>query len=133
MHSPRGRLACGGDRRQLGGRMSLVVISRELAPTPRRSLCEAQQQQTMPVQSKLIHQANGQRTLAIVLETGDEVMSSLAGFADASNLSAAQFSAIGAFSDAVLGYFDWDQKKYLKTRIHEQVEVASFTGDVALN
>ena len=39
--------------------------------------------------------------------------------------------AIGAFSDLVLQYFDWDKKKYLAIPVREQVEVASLMGDVA--
>jgi uncharacterized protein len=84
------------------------------------------------VQSKVIHEAGGQRTFAVVLETGEEAMGCLKAFAEREKLSAAQFSAIGAFSDAVLGYFDWSRKEYLHNPIREQVEVASLTGDVAL-
>ena len=52
--------------------------------------------------SKLIHQSSdGQRTFVVVLETGDEVTSQIASFADQEKLKAAQLTAIGAFSDAV--------------------------------
>ena len=84
------------------------------------------------MQSKLLHQAGGQRSFALVLETGDEVMASLKDFADSERLSAAQFSAIGAFSDAKLGYFEWARKEFSSIPVGEQVEVASLTGDVAL-
>jgi predicted DNA-binding protein with PD1-like motif len=84
------------------------------------------------MRERLIHESGGQRTFAIVLESGDEVMSCLKRFVEAKNLDAAQFSAIGAFSKADLAYFDWEQKKYLPNPVEEQVEVASFTGDVAL-
>ena len=72
------------------------------------------------------------RTFALIFETGDEVMSCLQGFAEREKLAAAQFSAIGAFSDAVLQYFDWEKKAYQPNPVREQVEVASLTGDVAL-
>ena len=63
--------------------------------------------------TKLIHQSSdGQRTFVVVLETGDEVASQIKAFADREKLKAAQLTAIGAFSDAVLGYFDWEQKQY---------------------
>lgn len=84
------------------------------------------------MQAKLIHRVDGERTFAIVLGSGDEVMSCLQQFADGEQLNAAQFTAIGAFSGAVLGYFDWGRKEYLPNSVREQVEVASFTGDVAL-
>jgi predicted DNA-binding protein with PD1-like motif len=41
-------------------------------------------------------------------------------------------TAIGAFSDVVLRYFDWDKKEYLAIPVREQVEVASLVGDVNL-
>ncbi|WP_373870008.1 PPC domain-containing DNA-binding protein [Azorhizobium oxalatiphilum] len=85
------------------------------------------------MQSKLLAEADGLRTFAIILETGDEVMASLKAFAQAEELAAAQFSAIGAFRDAVISYFDWDTKSYIDIPVDEQVEVASLTGDVTLD
>lgn len=84
------------------------------------------------MQSRMLHETEGQRTFVIVLETGEEVMACLQDFARAERLSAAQFSAIGAFSDAVISYFDWETKEYRPNPVDEQVEVASLTGDVAL-
>ncbi len=85
------------------------------------------------MQSKLIHAADGQRTYAIVLAAGEEVMASLRAFADQERLAAAQITAIGALSDAKLQYFDWETKEYLPILVQEQVEVASLVGDVALS
>jgi uncharacterized protein len=82
------------------------------------------------MQSRLLHEAGGQRTFSIVLQTGDEVFRCLDAFARRERLSAAQFTAIGAFRHAVLGYFDWERKEYLRNPIDEQVEVASLVGDV---
>ncbi|AOO81607.1 PPC domain-containing DNA-binding protein [Bosea vaviloviae] len=85
------------------------------------------------MQSKLLNQdSGGQRTFALVMETGDEVMSCLQDFADREQVTAAQFSAIGALSDAALAYFDWERKEYIDNPVSEQVEVASLTGDVAM-
>lgn len=84
------------------------------------------------MQAKLIHQTNGARTFAIVLSTGDEVMGCLQEAMDTHKIDAAQFSAIGAFATAVLGYFDWESKHYIRNDISEQVEVASLNGDIAL-
>ncbi len=84
------------------------------------------------MQSRLLHDADGQRTFAIVLKTGDEAIGCLQAFARRERLSAAQFTAIGAFGRATLGYFDWEQKDYVRNQIEEQVEVASLIGDVAL-
>lgn len=83
------------------------------------------------MQQKRIHESNGQRTYAVVLETGDEVMASLKSFVAAERVRAAAFNAIGALSDVVLMYFDWDKKEYQHIPVREQVEVASLIGDVA--
>lgn len=84
------------------------------------------------MQTKLLADNDGQRSFALILETGDEVMACLTAFAERERLTAAQFSGIGAFSDAVLAYFDWSAKAYRKNPVREQVEVASLNGDVAL-
>lgn len=83
------------------------------------------------MRSKTIHDADGERTFVIILETGDEVMASLDAFAAEQGLTAATFKAIGALSEATLAFFDWDQKEYLPILVNEQVEVASLIGDVA--
>lgn len=83
------------------------------------------------MQSRLLHETGGQRTFAVILQTGDEVMACLTDFVTREHITAAQVSAIGALSDAELQYFDWDAKDYRKIPVAEQVEVASLLGDVA--
>lgn len=83
------------------------------------------------MQARLINQAGHQRTFVVVLDTGDEVMASLKRFVMQESLEAAQITAIGAFRSAVLGYFDWETKEYRRIPVDEQVEVASFIGDLA--
>jgi predicted DNA-binding protein with PD1-like motif len=80
------------------------------------------------VQSKLLEEAP--RTWALVFDTGDEVMGALAAFAREHDLSASDFSAIGAFSEATLGYFDVERKEYDRIPVQEQVEVLSLLGHV---
>lgn len=84
------------------------------------------------MQQKRIHENRGQRTYVVVLETGEEAMGCLQDFVRREKISAAQITAIGAFRDAVLMYFDWGSKTYLRIPVEEQVEVASLIGDVAL-
>ena len=84
------------------------------------------------MKSKLIHEHDGEKTFALIFDTDDEAMAGLAGFARDNQLGAAHFTAIGAFRDVVLGYFDWDAKDYKKIPVREQVEVLSLVGDVAL-
>ena len=83
------------------------------------------------MKSKLIHEGP-QRTFAVVFATGDEVIESLLGFAREQQLTAAELTGLGALSDAVLGYFDWQKKDYKRIPIGEQVEVLNLTGNVAL-
>lgn len=84
------------------------------------------------MKAKLIHQADGQRTFAVVLQTGDEAVSCLRSFAERESLNAAQLTAIGALSEAILGYFDWGQREYQRIPVREQAEIASFIGDIVL-
>lgn len=83
------------------------------------------------MEARRIHEEGGQKTFAVVLATGEEVMASLTAFAEENDLDAASLTAIGAFSDATLGYFDMERKDYKKIPIEEQVEVLSLVGTVA--
>lgn len=83
------------------------------------------------MQTRLINQAGQQRTFVVVLNSGDEVLACLKRFVEQEQVEAAQFSAIGAFRSAVLGYFDWETKHYQRIPVDEQAEVAAFIGDVA--
>lgn len=83
------------------------------------------------MKSKLLHENDGQRTFALIFDLGDEVMGTLKDFARQKQLTAAQFTAIGAFSDAVLAYFDWQKREYQKFKVDEQVEVLMMGGDVS--
>jgi uncharacterized protein len=82
------------------------------------------------MKSKLIHDGPP-RTFAVVFDTGDEVLEQLLAFAREHGLSAAEFAGLGALSDAVLGYFDWEKKDYTRIPIEEQVEVLNLTGNIA--
>jgi uncharacterized protein len=83
------------------------------------------------MKSKLI-QREPRRSYALVFDTGDEVLENLLAFAKKEGLSGSDFVGLGALSDVVLGYFDWQQKDYRRITIDEQVEVLSLTGNVAL-
>jgi uncharacterized protein len=89
-------------------------------------------QKGMPMKAKVINDAP-ERTIALVFETGDEVMSTLQAFAADHNLMASRLTAIGAFQRATLGYFNWERKEYDRIAVDEQVEVLSLVGDIALD
>jgi hypothetical protein len=84
------------------------------------------------MKSKLLD-ATGQKTFALVFDKGDEVVADLTAFAKTQRLGAAHFTAIGAFSEVTLGYFDRVRKDYKRMEVAEQVEVLSLIGDVALD
>ncbi len=84
------------------------------------------------MKTKLLHEAYGKRTFAVILETGDEALSCLKTFAAKERLGGAQITAIGALSRARLAYFDWETKVHQPIEVREQVEVASLVGDVAV-
>ncbi len=73
-----------------------------------------------------------ERVFALIFDKGDEVISGLTSFAKDHNLTGCHFTAIGAFQDAVLGYFDKKRKDYKKIPVKEQVEVLVLAGDIAL-
>ena len=77
--------------------------------------------------------ATGPKTWALIFDKGDEPVAGLTAFARTQKLGAAHFTAIGAFSDVTLGYFDREAKDYLRIPVPEQVEVLSLIGDVALD
>jgi predicted DNA-binding protein with PD1-like motif len=83
------------------------------------------------MQSRLLHEADGQRIFVVVLGTGDEVLSSSRDFVERERIHTAAMTAIGTLSDATLLYFNWETKTYDKIPVHERVEVASLIGDVA--
>jgi uncharacterized protein len=85
------------------------------------------------MKSKLLHDEMGLKTFALVFDKDDEVRESLLEFANANRLADSQVSAIGAFSEVTLGYFDRDQKNYKKIPVREQVEVLSLIGNIVQN
>src|SRR5688572_16501586 len=85
------------------------------------------------MESKLIFEHDGLKTYVLVYEKGDEFISKLQGFAEQHALAASQFTAIGAFSDAVLGYFDRQKMDYKKIPVKEQVEVLTLVGNITLS
>jgi len=82
------------------------------------------------MQWKLLDEQDGQRTFALALETGDEVMSTIKSFAGQHGLRGSRFTAIGAFERVTLAFFDWDTKEYQHIPIEEQVEVLSLVGRI---
>ena len=71
------------------------------------------------------------KTFVLVFDKGDEVTAILLGFARENQLKASYFTALGSFSDAVLGFFERERKDYKRIEMQEQVEVMSLFGNIA--
>ncbi len=84
------------------------------------------------MKAKLLHEGD-EKTYALIFATGDEVMSGLLAFAKEQGLAGSRFTAIGGFSSATLGYFEWTTKQYKQIPVNEQVEVLTLAGDIALD
>ena len=71
------------------------------------------------------------RAFAVVLDDGDEAFAALTRLAEDHGVSAGGFTAIGAFSRATLGWFDFGRKAYDEIAVDGQCEVLSLIGDIA--
>ena len=71
-------------------------------------------------------------TRVVILESGEEAFAVLSKFANESGITAASLTAIGAFENATVGWFDFEKKTYKKIEIAQQCEVLSAIGDVAV-
>ncbi|ESY95241.1 DNA-binding protein [Mesorhizobium australicum] len=83
------------------------------------------------MKSRLVNEANGQRTFVVVLDPGEEAFAALTSFAVEQKIGSASLTAIGAFQRATVGWFDLEAKTYRKIPVDEQCEVLSAIGDVA--
>jgi hypothetical protein len=68
----------------------------------------------------------------IRLETGEEVLSSLAAIAERHGLGGGWFNGIGAARDVELGYYDLERRDYDRTRVEGEVEIASAAGPLSI-
>jgi predicted DNA-binding protein with PD1-like motif len=78
----------------------------------------------------LLQDENGLKTFALVFEKDEEVKESLLRFASENGLGGAQLTAIGAFSEVTLGFFDRHKKSYQEIPVKQQVELLSFAGNI---
>jgi predicted DNA-binding protein with PD1-like motif len=74
----------------------------------------------------------GAETRVVILESGEEAFAALTKFANDAGLTAASLTAIGAFENATVGWFDFEKKMYRKIEVGQQCEVLSAIGDVAV-
>lgn len=85
------------------------------------------------MKAKLLNHQMGLKTYALVFDKDDEVRENLLEFAKSNRLGDSQITAIGAFSNVTLGYFDRARKDYKQIPVNEQVEVLALTGNIVQN
>lgn len=73
-----------------------------------------------------------ERTYILVLDQGEEAFAAISTFAQDNQIGGASLTAIGAFSSATLGFFDFTTKRYDEIPVDEQTEVLSAIGDIAI-
>jgi len=71
------------------------------------------------------------RIFVLVLDQGEEAFKAITEFANREGIDGASVTAIGAFSEAKVGWFDFAARKYKPIAVNEQCEVLSLIGDVA--
>jgi predicted DNA-binding protein with PD1-like motif len=72
------------------------------------------------------------RTFAVVFTTGEEPMGGLLQFASQHDVTSAALTAVGAFANATLAWYDLEAQTYRDIPVDEQVEVSSLVGDISL-
>lgn len=85
------------------------------------------------MKTKLLHEIEGLKTMALVFETGEQVNEQILEFAREHEIHAAQLTAIGGFQEVTLGYFDWESKDYKPIPMKEQVELVSLNGNISMD
>ena len=70
------------------------------------------------------------RDAVLVLAAGEEAIATLTRFAREQEIAGATLTGIGAFEQAVLGYFDPQEQDYLELPVSEQTEVLALTGNI---
>ena len=75
-------------------------------------------------------QGDPHRTWVVVFELGEDPIAELKTLADDVLLATSYFTAIGGFSEAVLGWFDPQKKDFRRIPVNEQVEVVSLAGNI---
>jgi predicted DNA-binding protein with PD1-like motif len=68
----------------------------------------------------------------IRFHNGEEIFSGLVAFAEDRKITAAWVQGLGALRSAEIGYFDIENKKYLRRKIEEETELAGLIGNLAL-
>lgn len=73
-----------------------------------------------------------ERNFVAVVGDGEEAFEAITRFAQDKGIAGASLTAIGAFSAATLGFFDFATRRYKEIPVDRQAEVLSAIGDIAI-
>lgn len=71
------------------------------------------------------------RSILARLEIGDEVIASMRELARIEAIPSAFITGLGAVNDITLAFYDTVTRSYVETRLAEELEVVSMTGNIA--
>src|ERR1700741_4287768 len=77
------------------------------------------------------HSFTAHRDHLLILDPGDECVAALTEFAMKNGIEGGSFSAIGAFQDATIAYWNRGTKEDERIAVTEQVEVLAVSGSSA--
>ncbi len=77
------------------------------------------------------HQQHG-NTFVLLLSTGERIIESITAFCKEKKITAAHFTAIGAVSEAELGFYNLETKTYKWKKAEAELEIDSIVGNVAV-
>jgi hypothetical protein len=83
-----------------------------------------------PMKSRSFNEG-AERTFVLILDQGEEAFKSITDFANREGIDGASITAIGAFAQAEVGWFDLKARQYKPIKVSEQCEVLSLMGDIA--
>jgi uncharacterized protein len=81
--------------------------------------------------AKLLGEHAQTREIQLVFEPHAPIMATLSDFILVNGFKAADFTALGAATDAVIGYYDPLAHDYRRTSLRQQMEIVSLIGDAA--
>lgn len=72
----------------------------------------------------------GKRRWILVLDRGEELVGAVTDFLEEHGIRGGWLTGLGAVKNLVLGYFDLEQKEYLKRTFEEVMELGSLVGSI---
>jgi len=76
-------------------------------------------------------QSEGTQAILVKLAPGEEILESLKALARRLEIPSASVTGLGAVNDVTLALYDPAAKSYVETRLEEDLEVATMTGNIS--